>query len=662
MAEKKKRRGNSKFSLKVIQILIIVFVVVIPDLIIFSIVYRDVDTALRSQLYTEAKSNVKALNNNIAQFVNEDTFAVNQVSSQLSGDLLEKKKIATLLADVQKTHVSIQAITVGNNKGSYVRFPDAALTIKPNQDSWYKLAMAHPDQVVTTPPFKSTLTDKMTLLVAKATADKKAVIGMDVDISALQKVTKQMTVGKSGYAFILDDEGRWVVDPVAKTGSKANPDLFKPLSKHKSGMIKDPEKNKDNIIFYTTNPETGWKIGGVMANQDIRAVVNPLLFKIILIAAALLILFSSLALFYILRYIIKPLEHFVALFSKISDGDLTHRMGKDIEVNREFANLGRLANQMIDKLKGLMEKITQKSETLAASSEELSASTEENKATSDEIAHSIQEIASEAGDSAAKIESTKKSSEAISKELEVIDTMASTLDQASETTMQKVDDGQEALEKAVTQVKNIKATNTQASDTIDRLVTQVGSIGQINSLIEEIAAQTNLLSLNAAIEAARAGEEGKGFSVVAEEIRKLARESAESTKQISEVIRSIQEQSAAVIKSMASGKIEIDKGIKMMEQTGLSFGDIQSSMNTVSKEVNKVTHSINSITTEVENVNTAMVSIAELTSVASENSESVSAATEEQLAAMEEVAGGATTLSALADELQQLVSVFKVHE
>ncbi|MDF2910545.1 MAG: methyl-accepting chemotaxis protein [Sporolactobacillus laevolacticus] len=661
MVGKRKKRGNSKLSLKVIQIFIIVFVVVIPDLIIFSIVYKDVDSSLRSRLYSEAKGNVMALNNNISQFVNEDIFAINQISSQLSGNLSDKKKISTLLADVQKTHVSVQAITIGNNKGNYVRFPDASLTTTPNQDSWYKMAMAHPNKVLTTPPFESTLTHKMAILVAKVTPDKKAVIGMDVDISALQKVTKQINVGKSGYAFILDGEGKWVVDPIAKTGSKANHVLFKPLSEHKTGMIKDPEKNKDNIVFYTTNPLTGWKIGGVMANQDVRAVVNPLLLKIILIAAALLILFSSLALFYILRYIIKPLEHFVALFSKISDGDLTHRIGKDIEVNREFTNLGHLANQMIDNLKGLMEKITQKSETLAASSEELSASTEENKATSDEIAHSIQEIASEAGESATKIESTKKSSAAISKELEVIDAMASTLDQASETTMQKVDNGQDTLEKAVTQVKNIKETNTQASATIDQLMTQVGNIGQINSLIEEIAAQTNLLSLNAAIEAARAGEEGKGFSVVADEIRKLARESAESTKQISEVIRSIQEQSSAVIKSMESGKIEIDKGIKMIKQTGLSFDDIHSSMNTVSEEVNKVTHSIKAITTEVENVNAAMVGIAELTSVASENSENVSAATEEQSAAMEEVAGSATTLSTLADELQQLVSVFKVN-
>lgn len=190
-------RGNlgSKLSLKAIEILLIVFVVVVPDLIIFSIVYNDVGTSLSNQLYADAKNNVQMLNDNITQFINEDTYAINAVSKQLSGgDLSKKQSVQDLLSQVPKSHASINAVTVGNNQGQYVRSPQAVLENKVNHETWYKQAMANPGKIIITPPFISTLDHKLTIVMAKSTPDGKAAVGMDVDISSLQKIVKKVSV------------------------------------------------------------------------------------------------------------------------------------------------------------------------------------------------------------------------------------------------------------------------------------------------------------------------------------------------------------------------------------------------------------------------------------------------------------------------------------
>jgi methyl-accepting chemotaxis protein len=656
------KKSIPSFSLRNILILLIILIVVIPNVFIFLIIYNNVSGALHNSLDDNATNSVRLLNENITQFISQKSFTIDKLSHQLSGDFSQKTHYQDLLNNVNESDQTSAALTYGNNAGQYVRSPATKLTNDIRKEQWYKLAMAHPGKVVITSPFVSTLTNKVTIILAKTTLDNRGVISMDVNLDSLNKMTHQVVVGDHGYAFLLDKDGEWIYNPKANTGTLANSQIINLTSKSSEGSFDSKSNGTNDRVFYMKNALTGWKIGGVMKVSEINKTLNPLIYKLSLLICLFLVVIITLAMLFIIFKIIRPLDKFVYLFSKISSGDLTHKVGKEIKVNKEFTNLATNMNHMIDFLRTMIENIDQKAEILAASSEELTASTEENKATSDEIAHSINEIAIGSESQSENVSDTSRHAEKINEEIKVITNKTSLLGNTADQAAGTVNTGTQSLEKVTEQMKLIKSKSGIAAASLNELTNHVKEIETMNSLINEIAEQTNLLSLNAAIEAARAGEDGKGFAVVADEIRKLAQQSQKSSQQITKVVTNIQEKTAHAVESMNGGIEEVGKGIHVVNEAGHSFESIQQAVETVTKEINNVTESVHSIFRETESTVASFETITHLAEKAINNSDNVAAAAEEQSAAMEEVAQNAAALSKIADELHQLVDTFKTRE
>ncbi|UZM96963.1 methyl-accepting chemotaxis protein [Lysinibacillus sp. MHQ-1] len=222
--------------------------------------------------------------------------------------------------------------------------------------------------------------------------------------------------------------------------------------------------------------------------------------------------------------------------------------------------------------------------------------------------------------------------------------------------------GNEVINQSVEQMNHINNQNIVTTEAMRLLESKSQEIGEIITVITNIAAQTNLLALNAAIEAARAGEQGKGFAVVADEVRKLAEESGNAANNISSLIGEIQLNTQHTAQMVNEGKSVVETGIGYVANAGKTFEEIAA-------DVDMINHKLSSVSTEIQEINTnteilvnEILKTKEVTDQSSRYTQQVVSAAEEQSATMTEMTFASRSLAEMSQELQNLVSNFKTNE
>lgn len=363
-------------------------------------------------------------------------------------------------------------------------------------------------------------------------------------------------------------------------------------------------------------------------------------------------------LYIVIDRLLKPLDKLVGVANQVANGELNH---VDLKITQdEIGKLSQSIKMMVANLQHVILNIRNTSNHVSTAANQLTISATESYNSSTQIVNGMEQITQNAETSLVITEETAAAMEETAFGIHHIAESANTAAESSVFASKASEQGNHVVQQVIAQMRLINKSVEQIGQTINGLHVNTNKISDIVNIITAIADQTNLLALNAAIEAARAGEHGKGFAVVADEVRKLAEQSSQSATEIYNLISTIQSDSNASIVVMEKGKDDVKVGMSYTNEVGEIFKKILTSSEEVANQIREISAASQQISASSEEVAASVTNIKKASEQSSQFSSSVSQSTQQQLSTMLEVKEASTSLGQTAEELQALVAKFKL--
>ena len=355
-------------------------------------------------------------------------------------------------------------------------------------------------------------------------------------------------------------------------------------------------------------------------------------YVVMAVACVLACVFGLLCAIYFTRGVVVPLNRMKMMLQDIAEGegDLTKKL--DASSKDELGDVSRLFNTFVDKLRGIISQI-------ANTSGQVSTAASQMRTTAEQIATGSEEVASQSASVATAGEEMAATSGDIAQNCQ----MAA---EGAQRASRSASDGAMVVERTILVMSQIADKVKESANTVESLGSRSDQIGAIIGTIEDIADQTNLLALNAAIEAARAGEQGRGFAVVADEVRALAERTTRATKEIGEMIKAIQRETKGAVTAMEQGVLQVQEGTSEAGKSGTALQEILQQINDVAMQVNQIATAAEEQTATTNEISNNMHQITDVVQQTSQGAH--------------QSATAAAQLNKNAEELQRLVRQFRL--
>jgi methyl-accepting chemotaxis protein len=357
--------------------------------------------------------------------------------------------------------------------------------------------------------------------------------------------------------------------------------------------------------------------------------------------------------------IAKPLKQVTSRMKLMAKGDLS---SKPFETNLrdEIGQLMVATNEMNSQIQTMLKEMAQVAETVSSQSEELSQAASEVKTGSEHIAVTMGELASGSDSQAARTTEISSIANGLVYTIQQVNEGGIEIGETSNSVLEMTNEGKRLMEASTNQMSNINQIVQDSVEKMEHLNILSGEISKLVVVIKEIANQTNLLALNAAIEAARAGEQGKGFAVVADEVRTLAEQVAVSVTNITSFVTNIQSETRLVADSLQAGYREVEKGTDQIIMTNETFQKINDMVTHMVKRVETITSDLAAVTERSHEFNRSIQEIAAVTEESAAGIEEVAAMTQQTNSSIEDVAISSAQLAQQAEKLNNMVQRFKL--
>ncbi|MBD8520531.1 methyl-accepting chemotaxis protein [Lysinibacillus fusiformis] len=501
---------------------------------------------------------------------------------------------------------------------------------------------------------------------------KVAILG-EMDSEGKRPINKNIKLGENGYIFVVDQKGNSIAHPNIEgnnvwdeqddNGVKYMQEI---IAKGNEGggfaSYSWPLPNSDQLeekgVYAETDPYWGWVIGASTYLADFNKPAESIL-KLTVIVIGVAIIIGIFVIWQYANSMAKPINRVVQAMERFAEGDLTQE-SMSIRSKDEIGKLANAMNQMQAKLKDMIHNIAQASDLINTSSKELSQSANEVNMGAEQVAITMNELASGAEGQAHHSNELTSLMERFTADLRETNQHGEHIHQSSVEVLGLTNEGSQLMTSSNSQMSKIDGIVQNAVEKVKKLDAQAQEISKLVVVIKDIADQTNLLALNAAIEAARAGEHGKGFAVVADEVRKLAEQVAFSVNDITSIVTNIQQDFDVVTSSLEDGYQEVKEGTNQIKATSETFTTISNSINDVVDSVQLISSNLSKVTEDGQKMNSAIQEIAAVAEESAAGVEQTTATTEQTSSSMDVMAGKSAQLSTLALELKTLIAQFKL--
>ncbi len=611
-----------------------------------------------------------------------------QLASDVNGWMLGKAQIAEGISALMGTGIGNevtpeylnQVLLSTNNKDVvsdlYVGTADGEMIdgslwtpdadYDPRTRPWYQ-AGEKSEGTVFTDAYIDMTTNKLVVAVAhpikSSSGTVHGVLAMDLLLDTITQIVTSEKIGESGYAFMIDRNGVILAHPNAEllntnlSDLDGMNDVKQQMISNQNGMVHYSYHNQEKIMVFKQLPSTSWVIGVTIQKDEVYAELIQSRVTFILIILSVCVIAFSIS-FIAANQIAKPIKQLTDVARLASEGNLCMQ-AKD-KGTKEIRDLAKAFNIMSDSIRKLVMKITDASHLVSQSSTEVSEMASNTKMISEEISNTANELAKGAQSQA---ESATLGAEMVNQMSEAIKQITVASKASYDMILNvssSVQDGVKIIDNQAVLMEKNKASTEKVGLAISQLEEKSHVISKIVEVIRSIAEQTNLLALNAAIEAARAGEHGKGFAVVADEVRNLAEQSAKSSTEIGKLLEDIQAKTMQSVEEVDDVQKVVTEQEASLEQTRQLYQEIENAVKLIVDKTISITEETKRIEAQSEQVSQSISDVAAVTEESAAATEEVASSTLEQSSSVVRINEEVEVLVKEAGQLIEIISYFKI--